>query len=114
MLGLLKQIIAAKSSRKGPCLPEIIPSLRGNNLLTTVHGDYQYALSEFLRHVNSTGRPLESSIPCTCLSEITQIPDMLKFTSDDHAIVVIRVIRCIVTSSMAGQCEREQDFVSPG
>ena len=65
--------------------------------------DYQYASSQFLRHVNYIGEP------CTCLSELAPMSDMSKFTSDDHASLVIRVIQCIAArnpSSKAGQDER--------
>ena len=121
MLELLKEIIAAKSTHGGPCLPEIIPSSLTASNSMTVHGDYQYASSQFLRHVKSTGRSLESSstIPCTCLSELVPILYMSNFTSDDHASLVIRVIQCIAAwhlSSEADQCETEQtlDLVSAG
>lgn len=109
LLRLLKEIITAKSLTATKSL--------------IVHDDYQYASSQFLRHVNSTGRPLESSesstIPCTCLSELASIPDMPKLTSDDHASLVIRVIICIAAQhhpTETGQCERDQisDFVSAG
>ena len=92
-------------------------------IIATVHNGYQYASSQFLRHVNSTGRSLKSSdsntIPCTCLSELASIPDMSEFTSDDHANLVIRVIQCIAADhhpTEAGQRERKQtlDFVSVG
>ena len=81
LLHLLKEIIAAKFLHRGLWLPEIIPSLTP----LTLHGDYQYASSQFLRHVNSTGpfSSLKSSgtIPCTCLSELASVSYMSKFTS---------------------------------
>ena len=127
LLELLKEIIAAKSDslHGSPSLPGIIPSLNSSNSLT-VHGDYQYQYvsSQFLRHVNSTtGRPLESpstvSHTClSCLSALASVSDMSRFTSDDHARLVIRVIRCIAARhpTEAGQFEREQilDFVQAG
>jgi hypothetical protein len=118
LLLLLKEIIAAKSLHRDPCFPEIPPSLTANTSLI-VHGDYQYASSQYLRHVNSNGRPLgfSSTMRCTCLSEISSVPDISNFTSDDHASLVIRVIQCITARhhSKAGQCEREQaDFDSAG
>ena len=103
LLQLLKEIIVAKS----------LTSLTG-------HDEYHYALSQYLCHVISSGRPLESSsiIPCTCLSELASFPDMSKFTSDDHASLVIRVIHCIAARhpTETSQCVREQtlDFVSAG
>ena len=79
----------------------------------TVHGDYQYTSSQFLRHVNSTGQLSESSssIPsCACISELASVPDMSRFTSDEHASLVIRVVQCIAAQNptKVGQCEREQ------
>ena len=123
LLELLKEIITVKSTVKSlhrdPCLPEVIPSLTVSGS-STVHGDYQYASSQYLRHVNSIGQLLESSsaIPCTCLSEFASVPDVSKITSDDHASHVIRVIHCIAAHrhTEADQSVREQtlDFDSAG
>ena len=119
LLLLLKEIIAAKSLHGSPYPSEILPSLTASNSLTD-HGDYQYALSQYLRHVKSPGRRLDSSmsIPCTCLSDLDSFPDMSKFTSDEHASLVIRIIQCIAARcpTMIGQRERNQtlDSVSAG
>lgn len=119
LLHLLKEIIRVKSLHRGPCLPEVIPTLTVSNS-STIHGDYQYASSQYLRHVNSTGQSLESSspIPCTCCSEYASVLDLSKITSDDHATHVIRVIHCIAAHRRAegDQSVREQtlDFDSAG
>ena len=112
LLDFLKEIIAFKYLHRGPSLSEFIPSLRASNS-STVGRDYQYASSQYLRHVTA-------SRLCTCFSELAPslARDMSKFTSDDHASLVIRVIQCIVArlSTNASQCEREQTlgFVSAG
>lgn len=149
LLELLKEIIAVKSLHRGSCLPETTPSSTASNPSTlpgttpsspasnsstlpettpssaasnssTVYGDYQYASSQYLRHVNFTGRPLKfsSTTPCTCLSELASVPDVSKLTSNDHASLVIRIIHCIAAHHPTGadQSVREQtlDFDSAG